>query len=102
MQGGLFLDVVVGQRAAGLQLLAGKDQALRVRGNTYMWLYYGWVSIVGRQTLKDTFLVLDLGLDRVDGVRGLHIECDGLTSQRLHEDLRTHKILHLTGVSVQL
>ena len=34
-----------------------------------------------------TFLVLDLGLDVVNGVRGLHLQRDGLASQGLHEDL---------------
>ena len=59
VQGGLLLDVVVGQRAAILQLLAGEDQALLLRG--------------------DALLVLDLGLHVLDGVRGLHIDGDGLT-----------------------
>jgi hypothetical protein len=38
-----------------------------------------------------TFLVLDLGLDIVDGVAALDLEGDGLPCQRLHEDL------HLVG-----
>merc|ERR1719488_451373 len=67
VEGRLLLDVVVGQRAAVLQLLAGKDQALLVGG--------------------DALLVLDLGLDVVDRVRRLHLERDGLAGQRLHEDL---------------
>ncbi len=61
VQGGLLLDVIVRQRAAVLQLLASKDQALLVRRNT--------------------LLVLDLGLDIVNGVRRLHLQCDGLASQ---------------------
>ena len=36
VQGGLLLDVVVGQGAAVLQLLAGEDQALLVRGDACM------------------------------------------------------------------
>ncbi len=48
MQRGLFLDVVVGQSAAVLQLLSGEDQTL----------------LVGR----DALLVLDLGLHVLDGV----------------------------------
>ena len=43
VEGGLLLDVVVGQSATVLQLLAGKDQTLLVR--------------------RDTLLVLDLALD---------------------------------------
>ena len=56
MEGGLLLDVVVRQGAAVLQLLAGEDQTLLIR----------W----------DDLLVLDLGLDVVDGVRRLDIEGD--------------------------
>ncbi|BAT08679.1 Os09g0483150, partial [Oryza sativa Japonica Group] len=63
----LLLDVVVGQGAAILQLLPREDEALLVR--------------------RDTFLVLDLGLDVVDGVAALHLQRDRLPRQRLHEDL---------------
>ena len=38
-------------------------------------------------TRSRTFLVLDLGLDIVDGVAALDLEGDGLPCQRLHEDL---------------
>ena len=48
MKGRLLLDVVVRKGPTILQLLAGKDQTLLVRG--------------------DALLVLDLGLDIVDGV----------------------------------
>ena len=48
VEGGLLLDVVVGQGAAVFQLLSGEDQSLLV----------GW----------DSFLVLNLSLDIVDGV----------------------------------
>merc|ERR1719482_1970259 len=54
-------------RAAVLELLAREDEAL----------------LVGR----DALLVLDLGLDVVDRVGGLHVERDGLAGQRLDEDL---------------
>lgn len=60
-----LLDVVVGEGAAILELLAGEDQALLVR--------------------RDALLVLDLGLDVVDGVRGLDLQGDGLARQGLHE-----------------
>merc|ERR1719487_1978958 len=63
----LLLDVVVGERAAVLELLAGKDEAL----------------LVGR----DALLVLDLGLDVVNRVGRLDLERDGLAGQRLDEDL---------------
>ncbi len=57
-----LLDVVVGERAAVLELLAGEDQAL----------------LVGR----DALLVLDLGLHIVDRVRRLDLQGDGLTCGR--------------------
>jgi len=58
VEGGLLLYVVVSEGPAVLQLLAGEDEALLVRG--------------------DPFLVLDLGLHVVDGVRGLHLQRDRL------------------------
>jgi hypothetical protein len=54
----LLLDVVVTKRAAILHLLSGEDQTL----------------LVGR----DTLLILDLGLDVVDGIARLDLEGDGL------------------------
>jgi len=63
----LLLDVVVGEGAAILELLAGEDEAL----------------LVGR----DALLVLDLGLDVVDRVRRLNLEGDRLTRESLHKDL---------------
>jgi hypothetical protein len=67
VEGGLLLDVVVSKCAAILQLLAGKDETLLVRGNA--------------------LLVLDLGLDVVDGVRRLHLKGDGLACEGLDKDL---------------
>ena len=67
MESRLLLDVVVAQGAAILQLLAGEDQPLLIR--------------------RDALLVLDLGLDVLDGVGRLDLEGDGLARQRLHEDL---------------
>merc|ERR1712028_78838 len=51
VQRGLLLDVVVGESAAVLELLAREDKALLVRG--------------------DALLILDLALDHVDGVGAL-------------------------------
>ena len=48
-------------------LLPGEDKTLLVRG--------------------DALLVLNLGLDVVNRVRGLHLEGDGLPRERLHENL---------------
>ena len=63
MEGRLLLDVVIGESAAILKLLAGENQALLVR--------------------RDTLLVLDLALDIVDGVRGLDLKGDGLAGEGL-------------------
>ena len=54
MEGTLLLDVVVGQRAAILQLLAGEDQTLLLR--------------------RDALLVLNLGLHVLNSVGTLNIE----------------------------
>ena len=71
VQGAFLLDVVIRKRAAVLKLLACEDQPLLVR--------------------RDALLILDLGLHVVDGVAGLHIQGDGLASQRLHKDLHDDK-----------
>ena len=79
MEGGFLLDVVVGQSAAVLELLASKDQAL----------------LVGRNAL----FVLDLGLDIVDGVRRLHLQSDGLASEGLDDcndvSIATPQVSHI-------
>merc|ERR1719412_1070185 len=67
VEGGLLLDVVVGEGPSVLELLASEDQPLLVRG--------------------DALLVLDFGLDILDGVRGLNLEGDCLARKGLDEDL---------------
>merc|ERR1719209_1098232 len=67
VEGGLLLDVVVRQGPSVLKLLASKDQPLLV-----------W---------RDSFLVLDLSLDILDGVTGLDLEGDGLAREGLDKDL---------------
>ena len=69
MESGLLLDVVIRESAAIFELLSSEDKSLLI----------GW----------DSFLVLDLGLDVLNGVRWLDIEGDGLTSESLDEDLHT-------------
>jgi len=69
MESGLLLDVVVGKRSSVLQLLSGEDKSL----------------LIGR----NTFLVLNLGLNVLNGVTGLNVQSDGLTGQGLDEDLHT-------------
>ena len=73
MESGLLLDVVIREGTPILQLLASEDESLLVRG--------------------DALLVLDLGLHRLDGVRGLDLEGDGLSSESLDEDLYGNKYL---------
>jgi len=67
MEGGLLLDVVVREGPPILELLSSKDEPLLVWG--------------------DSLLVLDLGLDILNAVRGLNLEGDGLASQGLDKDL---------------
>jgi hypothetical protein len=62
-----LLNVVIAQCTSILELLAGKDQALLVWWNA--------------------FLVLNLGLDIVNGVARLHLEGDSLAREGLDEDL---------------
>merc|ERR1711998_83681 len=63
----LLLDVIVRKGAAVLELFSGEDETLLIRGNA--------------------FLILDLGLHVVDCVGRLNLQCDGLASQSLNEDL---------------
>jgi len=65
----LLLDVVVGKGVAVLKLLAGEDETLLIR--------------------RDTFLVLDLGLHVINAVTRLNLKGDSLASESLDEDLHT-------------
>ena len=67
MESGLLLDVVVGEGSAVFELLSSEDETLLI----------GW----------DAFLVLDLSLDVLDGVRWLDLKSDGLSGKGLNEDL---------------
>merc|ERR1712243_179465 len=67
MESGLLLDVVVREGPSIFKLLAGKDQPLLVR----------W----------DSFFVLDLGFDILNGVRGFNFKSDCLASEGLDKDL---------------
>ena len=67
MEGGLLLDVVVRKGSAIFELLTSEDESLLIR----------W----------DAFLILDFGLDILDGVSWLDIEGDGLTGEGLNKDL---------------
>jgi hypothetical protein len=72
MESGLLLDVVVGEGSAVLELLTSEDESLLV------W----W----------DTFLVLDLSLDILDGVSWLDVKSDGLSGKGLNKDLHFFKV----------
>ena len=69
VKGRLLLNVVVRQSTAVLKLLSSEDQPLLVR----------W----------DTLLVLDLGLDVVNGVRAFDLKGDGLPGEGLHKYLHS-------------
>ena len=60
MESGLFLDVVVREGAAVFELLAGENESLLIRWNS--------------------FLVLNLRLYIIDSIRGLNLKGDGLSS----------------------
>ena len=72
MEGGFFLDVVVGEGATVLKLFSGEDEPLLIWG--------------------DAFLVLDFGLDIFDRVGGFDFEGDGLAGEGLDEDLHWIKM----------
>lgn len=67
VKGGLLLNVVVRKGVAVLELLTGEDKTLLVR--------------------RYTFLVLNLGLDVVDGVGRLYLEGNSLPREGLYKDL---------------
>jgi len=67
MESRLLLDVVIGEGAAVFKLLSGEDESLLVRG--------------------DSFLVLDLGLDVINGVGAFDLQGDSLSGESFHKDL---------------
>ena len=64
---GLLLDVVVRKYTGILKLIAREGQPLLARRNS--------------------FLVLDLGLEIVDSIRCLDVQGNGLAGESFHEDL---------------
>ena len=69
MESRLLLDVIVRKGAAIFELLARENETL----------------LVGRNAL----LVLNLGLDIVNGIGGLDLEGDGLARESLDKDLHS-------------
>lgn len=57
----LLLNVVVGEGASIFELFTGEDQTLLVR--------------------RDTFFVLNLGLDVINGVGRFNLQCDRLAGK---------------------
>ena len=71
MKGGVLLNRIILEGVSVLELLASEDQALLI------W----W----------DAFLVLDFGLDVLNSVGWLDLECDVLAGEGLNEDLHLRK-----------
>ena len=69
VKSGLFLNIIVGKSSSIFKLLSSKDKSLLI------W----WNS----------FLILDLGFDILNGVSWLNIKGDSFTSEGLDEDLHT-------------
>jgi len=69
VEGRFLLDVIIRKSSAVLKLLSSKDESLLIGG--------------------DALLVLDLGLDILNGVRRLNVQGDGLAGQSLDEDLHS-------------
>jgi len=76
VQGRLFLDIVIAECTAILELLSSEDKSLLVRG--------------------DTLLVLNFGFHIVDGVGRLHLKGDGLPCKGLDEDLHLQAVASLS------
>ena len=92
MEGRFFLNVVVAEGTTILELFTGKNETLLVRGDAVRTRF----GIVGRYEIgRLPLLVLNFGLDIVDGVGRLHLEGDRLPREGLDEDL------HLFGVGVR-
>jgi len=69
MKSRFLLNIVIGQSPSILQLLSSEDQSLLI-----------W---------RNSFLVLDLGLDILNAITSLDLQGDGFTSQSFDEDLHT-------------
>ena len=69
MKSRFLLNVVVAKGTAILKLLSSKDETLLIR--------------------RDPLLILNLGLDVVDGVRGFYVEGDRFAGKGFHKDLHS-------------
>ena len=82
MESGFLLDIVVGESAAVFELFSGEDESLLIRG--------------------DALLVLNFGLDIVNGVGGFDIEGDGLAREGFDKYLHDEKYLSVLSLSLSL
>ena len=82
MESGFLLDIVVGESAAVFELFSGEDESLLIRG--------------------DALLVLNFGLDIVNGVGRFDIEGDGLARQGFDKYLHDEKYLSVLSLSLSL
>jgi hypothetical protein len=87
VEGRLLLNVVVRERAAILELLAGEDQSLLVRRDADESQLSASSVTSHTEVMNAPFLVLDLRFDVVDRVRGLDLKGDSLTREGLYENL---------------
>merc|ERR1711957_238866 len=69
MKSGFLLDVIVAQGTSVFQLLSSKDETLLIRRNS--------------------FLILNLGLDIINGIRWFNIQSDSLSSECFDENLHS-------------
>jgi len=69
MKSTLLLNIVIWQSSPVFQLLSSEDQSLLI-----------W---------RNSLLILNLGFHILNGVGSLDLECDGLPSESLHEDLHS-------------
>jgi hypothetical protein len=68
-ESGFLLDIVVGEGAAVLELLSGKDETLLIE--------------------RDSFLVLNFGFDVIDRMRRLDFQDNGFAGESFDKDLHT-------------
>ena len=87
VKGRLLLDVVVAEGAAVLKLLSSEDQALLVGRDTTSHHRRQHRPLHSQPSIVP-LLVLDFGLDIVDGVRGLDLQGDGFTREAVEKTMR--------------
>ena len=87
MECGFLLDVVIGKGAAVLKLLSSEDKTLLVWRNSRADSSVRWTANDAVPLGDSPLLVLNLGLDGLNAVRGLDLEGNGLSREGLDENL---------------